>query len=299
MEFEENLAKNPVVEGAPPAWEWSDVGIPTHLLKKFIETGTVRRLSRRWYVLANREEVKKALGEFDQVQKIAEEGMRKPLPHPAEVPQDLFDVVEGYDDLKEFLRLSLRAERPVHVLLVGPPGTAKSLFLMELERLGGVFCTAGSSTKAGIRDLIFEYLPRYLIIDELEKIADQKDLAVLLAWMESGRVVVTKHGQHEKREGRGWVFGACNTTRGLPPELLDRFQVFHLKPYSPEEFRKIVTNYLDKRVGVPRELAQYIAEQVGKYTVSVREAVRIASLAKTKEDVDKVLAVVKKYKKEA
>jgi hypothetical protein len=51
-------------------------------------------------------------------------------------------------------------------------------------------------------------------------------------------------------------------------------------------------------MGIEPELASYVAEKVGEYTVSVREAVRIARLCKTKEDVDRVISIVKKYSRQ-
>jgi Holliday junction DNA helicase RuvB len=249
----------------------------------------------KYYVMKDREAVKKVLSEYKEYEKLAEE---RPTPavETTGLPPDLFDVIEGYEDLKEFIKMSLRASEPVHCLMVGAPGTAKSLFLMEIERLGGRFITAGTSTKVGIRDIIYEELPRILIIDELDKIADPKDLSALLTWMESGRIVVAKSGLRDERRGRGWVFAAANTLKGLPPELIDRFQVFHIKPYTRDQFIRVVMGFLTRRRGVAADLARYIAERVADYSVSVREAIRIAALAKTREEVDKIVGIIQRYR---
>ena len=174
--------------------------------------------------------------------------------------------------------------------------TAKSLFLMEIERLGARFITAGTSTKVGIRDIIYDELPRILIIDEIDKIADPNDLSALLTWMESGRIIITKHGLKDERRGKGWVFAAANTLRKLAPELIDRFEVFHVKPYTKEQFIRVVTGYLTKRKEVPEDLARYIAEKVQEYSVSVREAIRISRVAKTKNEVDRAIEIIRKYR---
>src|SRR5260370_673352 len=58
-----------------------------------------------------------------------------PLPAPEEpIPDDLFSVISGHERIKEHIALALAAPRPVHVLLEGPPATAKSLFLSALRR---------------------------------------------------------------------------------------------------------------------------------------------------------------------
>jgi len=293
----ERYRKDPFYQGFDPWWEWHEIPVAPHLIRKLLLAGVVRALGgrRKEYVLHDREAVKRALEEYEAYERIQE--AESGLEESAEVPADLFDVVEGYDDLKEFIKLSLRAEEPVHCLLVGPPGTAKSLILMELERLGGSrFITAGTMTKVGLRDVIYEELPPILIIDELDKLTDQRDVSSLLTWMESGRIIVTKHGMRDERRGRGRVFAACNSLKGLPPELVDRFQVFHIRPYSPEQFVRVVRGYLTKRMKIGEELAAYIAERVREYTVSVREAIRIARLAKSKAEVDRIVDIIRRYK---
>ena len=43
--------------------------------------------------------------------------------------RSLFDSIVGFDDVKELFDMSIRAAKPVHLLLVGPPASAKSLFM--------------------------------------------------------------------------------------------------------------------------------------------------------------------------
>ncbi|MDP3063822.1 MAG: hypothetical protein Q8O40_11535 [Chloroflexota bacterium] len=115
-----------------------------------------------------------------------------------ELPEDLFDVVVGHEKLKQLFVLSLRAPQPVHILLVGPPATAKSIFLMELERLPrSRYAVGGSSSRAGIVDFIIEQKPRYLMIDELEKM-DARDYSALLSLMGEGVVSRLKKGMTEE-----------------------------------------------------------------------------------------------------
>jgi len=294
-EREREFKTNPIYEGldTKPYWSLMDIPAEWKVVRKLIFAGIVERASKKWYILKNRESVKKALEEYE---KKIEERQQKALELTTQgLPEDLFDVIEGYDDLKRVIKMSLQADEPVHILLVGSPGTAKTLFLMELERLGGRFITAGTATKVGIRDIIYEELPRILIIDEIDKISDSDDLSSLLTWMESGRIIIAKHGLRDERRGKGWVFAACNRLKKIPPELIDRFEVFHLKPYTKEEFIRVVTGYLTKRKKISEDLARYIAERVQEYSLSVREARRIASMAKTKEDVDFLIKTKKKY----
>jgi MoxR-like ATPases len=214
-----------------------------------------------------------------------------------EIPPDFWDVIEGYDDIKEVFLASIKAREPVHILLIGPPGTAKSLMLMEVERLkGSVFITAGTATKVGIRDILLEKRPRFLIIDELDKISNPDDVSVLLTLMESGRVIVAKHKEHRVEYMKTWVFAAANTARRLPAELLDRFQKFYLRPYDNETLKRVIVKCLTKREGVDNELAEYIAIKTISINGTVRDAIRIARMANSKEDVDKLVNIIKKYR---
>ena len=70
------------------------------------------------------------------------------------------------------------------------------------------------------------------------------------------------------------------------------------KPYDKAEFLTVVSNPLKKQEHVDDDLASYIAERVWllpRRFPDPRQAVRIARLAGTREEVDKVLEVVGKY----
>jgi replication-associated recombination protein RarA len=105
----------------------------------------------------------------------------------------LFDNVVGFEDVKTLFEMAIGAERPVHLLLCGPPSSGKSLFMSSLTRLERSYYAVGSSsTKSGIFDYLFEHRPRYFIVDELEKM-NKKDQTSLLNLMESGILSELKH----------------------------------------------------------------------------------------------------------
>jgi Holliday junction DNA helicase RuvB len=72
--------------------------------------------------------------------------------------------------VKELLIACLLAEKPVHVLLAGPPALAKSLFLWDIERAAGeraVWLVGSATSKAGLWDVISERQPQVLLIDDV------------------------------------------------------------------------------------------------------------------------------------
>ena len=97
-----------------------------------------------------------------------------------------FEYIIGYNDVKRFLKMSINADEPVHILLVGPPASAKTMFIKSMTKLNNSYFTdGGNSTKAGMLEYIFDNKPKYLLIDEIDKMST-KDQTFLLNLMETG-----------------------------------------------------------------------------------------------------------------
>jgi holliday junction DNA helicase RuvB len=71
----------------------------------------------------------------------------------------MFHKIIGYEGIKRTFLRSQNSEEPVHILLVGPPGQAKTLFLKcILETFGekkAFFTVGGNASKSGIIDVLF------------------------------------------------------------------------------------------------------------------------------------------------
>ena len=217
---------------------------------------------------------------------------------PLESQGEIFKVIIGHEDVKRIFKMSLSSENPVHILLVGPPASAKTLFMLELMKLQRSYFTLGShSTKSGLVDYLFAKRPRFLIIDEIEHM-NTKDTTALLSLMQTGILSETKHEKTRSTQLRTWVFGSCNSTDKLPRPLLSRFLVLRFKKYSYDDFKKISNNVLIMD-GIDPELADYVSDVVwGKMnSKDVRDSIKIARLAKNKKDVDWLVQALKNYKR--
>jgi Holliday junction DNA helicase RuvB len=123
-----------------------------------------------------------------------------------------FEEIVGHNDIKQILVKAILSKRPVHLLLVGSPGSAKTMFLTEIMRRykESYFAVGSNTTKAGLVNQLFERRPKFLLIDELEKmsIADQTSLLHL---MESGIISETKFNKTRQIELTCWVFATANS----------------------------------------------------------------------------------------
>ncbi len=212
--------------------------------------------------------------------------------------EPLFDSIVGYNDVKRLFHLSLSSDKPVHLLLVGPPASAKTLFMLECMKLERSYFTLGShSTKSGMIDYLFEKRPRYLIVDEIEHMP-MKDQTALLSLMETGIIAETKYQKTRNTQMKTWVFATSNGTDHMLTPLLSRFVVLHFKQYKYENFREIAVHILAQE-GISSEIASACADAVWRKMRSkdIRDCIKIGRLAKMKEDVDWIADTLKNYKK--
>ena len=191
------------------------------------------------------------------------EAYEKPLDESLTLPNDMFQDIIGHDDVKELLTAALLAEKPVHVLLAGPPALAKSLFLWGIERVCGeqaVWLVGSATSKAGLWDLVAEREPRILLIDELDKM-NAADTAALLSLMEGGRLVRAKKGRALDVTVPIKVVAATNQVAKLSPELMSRFAIRKLEAYDTVQYRTVVKGVLIRHENVSPELAEEIARR--------------------------------------
>jgi len=280
--------------GAELGWSWRDVRVWPAILNRLFLEGVLncpfKSNSYTGYLLSE-------LGWAIVKGEASPEAMEVVGPQKPEIPDDLFGTIEGHDDVKSLVRQALTTERPVHLLFTGVPSSAKTMFLMELSRLGAPYILGSQATKAGIADLLFDIQPEVVLVDEIDRLGT-KDIAILLSLMETGIVAETKYGKRREINLNTKVFAASNTTN-MPRELLSRFLVLYFKSYTEVEFLKVAVNVLEKRENVDGALAGYIAGKVWQLSkhqfADPREAVRIARLVKSREDVDRIIEVMNRY----
>lgn len=274
-----------------------ELGIPKRLVSRLVSAGVIEPLLNgrvKTYWVVDPGMLEQALGGSRQYRRV-----RDPRKY---VSDDIFHNIVGFQEIKEAFLTSLRSSKPLHILLVGPPGVGKSLFLEDILRLPEtVLLLGGETTKAGIREVLLERTPWILVIDELDKIRSGKELGNLLMWMEDNRIVVHMRGLHQEITcpySACHVYAAVNREDKLPPELLDRFHFrFYIRPYTKQEYLEVLEIILPEQENISRETAKLIGEKLyGIGVMSVRKAVGLArACGDNRECIEKWIEAMKKY----
>src|SRR5712691_12897731 len=215
--------------------------------------------------------------------------------------EDIFDEIVGYEEIKREFVKALNASSPVSILLCRPPGSGKSEFLKQIRNHfdeDSVFIDGSYGSKAGIFEKLYQKRPKYVLLDEVDKLSGQDQLA-LLNLMESGRLTKTTKLESYEITLTAWVFATANNKQDILEPLSDRFETFFLSEYTDDEFRRIAVSRIRQEGIEDEELALYIANAVlrGLNRKSLRDAIRIARKSKTVQDVDETVQTLKKYGK--
>ncbi|MFZ0223746.1 MAG: ATP-binding protein [Candidatus Nitrosopolaris sp.] len=204
-----------------------------------------------------------------------------------------FDDIQGYDDIKDIVRRAVDAEDNYNLLFIGPPASAKTLFLLGiLEYKKGAYFD-GSNTTNRILDILEENRPKIICIDELDKMPKQFQ-EKLLNFMESGHIKVDQMRKHYDFKIKGAkVFGACNEITRLSRPLQSRFRRLHLPPYTEEQFLEVSAKVLPKL-----KIAHVIGKTVWDQGGDIRDVISIGKLVRKNdgpEEVEQILSTMTKY----
>lgn len=288
-------------------WKTSELGLSPYwrILQELVMKGILKLVykSRKntIYRLADYDKVSEAITAYI-TGKEKEEKEAETVDMEAEaynLLKQYLDVLVGYDDLKELLLMSVKTTG-VNLLFLGPGGVGKSVILTAIGRLpGSYYFTGGEASRAGIAQVVREYMPRYLLIDEFDKISDVNQYSILYSLADRGELIETKARRINKVKLRITIYAAANRLdriRSSKPELLDRFNIIRFRPYTVEEAYKVTVAYLSRIEGVPAEIAEYIAEKIiiEEKVNTVRRALSMWNLVKPLHEEGKDVSEIKK-----
>jgi holliday junction DNA helicase RuvB len=226
------------------------------------------------------------------------------VPEPLSVREralKVFSTIEGLDDIKEMMLRALESPERAHTLLTGPPASAKSLFMLEIEKFMSskvYFAEGASTTKAGIQKFVAENQHKeIIIIDEIDKMT-MKDQEGLLTMMERGEFTTTKVRNTKTVKANVVIFATSNSTERLSKPLLSRFTVFEIPEYSYPEFEAISVRIIKK---LPQNTVIQISSSFWKAgSRDIRDVLKIAKLCNpkdTEQDITRLISIHQKYHK--
>lgn len=202
----------------------------------------------------------------------------------------LFDNIIGYEEHKEIIKRALESEKPIHILLLGKPSTAKTLFLLELTKIPNAIYVTPYITYSGLFNYL-NYEPSLILIDQLDNLKYNDVYRLLIDVCEYGIITKTTANQTIAKMIKTKIIATANSTTRIPKALLSRFLILQFKTYSDEEFVKISKQLL-QNYNIDEELKNYIIEKCmnGK---DIRNVLKLASICKSREDVDKFMKIIR------
>ena len=289
-----------------PHWlglEWNDVPSSPQKLNKLVQIGVLtmpfKSNSSKQYKIANLEQADSALTELSTLRKNNAKSMSlTEAIKPDVTPKEIFDDIVGHEQVKYWLKRLLDTEGCGGCLMIGPPASAKTMFLSAIaEKMGGQYYTGTGATRRGIQRYIVDTRPNILIIDELDKLSDF-DQSALLSVLESGVITELKVGRTSRTKMDIKIFAAGNYERNVSPLLKSRFRpyIFHFKPYSKQEYIDIVKTIGPKRFDHTPEFCEKVAEAMWQLTGGdPRSAMNTLKACKTEDDLANLVDTMEKY----
>ena len=274
-------------------WEWYQVHTPAPTLHKMVTERVIDVVSSTRSGTSYRVRQPEVTSEVIKALKDPGTEMPKEV-----LPGDLLNLVVGHDNIKTIIQYAIEADKPVHLLLTGPPASSKTLFLMELARLPeSYYCLAQTTSQAGLANLLFTYQPRFLLIDEIDRLTGEH-IGVLNSLMATGHISESKFNKTRSMELSTKVFAAGIRINMLPRDLLSRFTQLTFQAYTEQEFIEVSTTVLYTRESVPEDLGEIIAKAIwtkNQLSSDVRACVQIARLCGgDKDKAEEILKILRR-----
>ncbi len=209
-----------------------------------------------------------------------------------------FSKIVGYDDVKDIVNRALDSEENINILLDGPPASAKSLFLREIQenKKDCIYVDATNCTGPALLDTLNANRgARIILIDELEKMA-RNFQNMLLNMMETGSINVIQMKRHYSFTMKDVkIFATSNDVERISRPMLSRFRKLTLPAYTKEEFVEISERVLPK---LKQETARYIAEAVwGMESKDIRNVISIGKLVRKNDGPDEIARLIETMEK--
>ncbi len=214
----------------------------------------------------------------------------------SEQSKEFFSKIFGLDLIKENIFRVLLAKDQVNVLLIGPPATSKTLFMMVIQEQCNDVCyfDAANTSGAGLIEVLYKnQKSKILIIDEIDKLK-KNDLNSLLGLLNNGKIDKSLKGITYNFSMNCKIFATSNSNTKLSKPVRSRFQEYHLPEYSDDEYIEVVKFCLSEKI------TPATAEIIAKILLAhgrkdVRTAISISNLLQIGDTMDDIARVVETW----
>lgn len=198
--------------------------------------------------------------------------------------------------IKENIFRVLLSKEQVNVLLIGPPATSKTLFMIVIREQCNDVCyfDAPNTSGAGLIEVLYKnQKSKILIIDEIDKLK-KNDLNSLLGLLNNGKIDKSLKGVTYNFSMHCKIFATSNSNTKLSKPVRSRVQEYHLPEYSDDEYIEVVKFCLSEKITpVTAEIiAKILLAQERK---DVRAAISISNLLQMGDTMDDIARVVETW----
>jgi holliday junction DNA helicase RuvB len=196
-----------------------------------------------------------------------------------------FSTIAEYDDLKSIVIRALETREKYNLLFVGPPASAKTLFLYGILELRKGEYFDRTNTTSRILDVLEEKRLKIICLDELDKMP-RSFQEKLLNFIESGWVKVDqKKTQYDFEIKGAKVFATANSIERISKPLQSRFRKMVLPKYTEERFLQVLPRLTSK-------IAVFIGKCVWQRQGDIRDVISIGKLVRNGDTPRDVLEIV-------
>lgn len=219
---------------------------------------------------------------------------------PKNIDVSIFEDIQGYEDLKNSLAMSLSSEYNINILLQGIAGTGKSSFLKAINEKYGkhsLYIACELATKAGLRDILFKNPKiKILLLDEISRLKTT-DQEILLNLAQTGELIDTRSKSNKRIKFNDLkIIATSNNIEKLIDPILDRFDSYIIKPYTFEEIEKYATFHLCKMIKDKQLIRDIIDQGYNELgLIQIRQYIIMGKMIKNHNDLRNYISTKLKH----
>jgi len=288
-EYNDKYQCNPPKQPQDIVFQYSDVGVHWGTLmklskKRIIDIKWTSNSGAHYYV-----------PDITKLQEYIELAKQPKIQEPQQLKDPDFSDIIGHEYAKQLINLALTTLKkygtPVHILLIGPPASAKSMFLEAFVAVGGRYVSMVSATKAGLRDALTSSIPPYLCVDEIDK-ASREDTEIFLELLQRGTITITMSNKTTTVDAKKLiVIATANDIDKLSQPLKSRFIIVKTRELNKEEKIQLTKQLLETNKIQSSMTAEEIVQELGELW-NARLIHKIVQLAKV-SDMKEVIQLIK------